>query len=94
MHNIIYTDHLKLRLRIRKIPFYYPETVYRDADYKFFDNLEKSEIAIKKLKYKGKLTNMMIAYEIYGKKVRIMTIHPVNDEQILNRINNRRWTKK
>lgn len=50
-------------------------------------------IAIKKLEYNKKLRNMMIAYEEKESKIEIITIHPITDEKIINRIMSRRWTK-
>lgn len=90
---ITYTNHLILRLNIRRIPLGYPEIIYRYPQQKFFDNIEGNFIAIKKLKYNGKLRNMMIAYETKDEKIEIITIHPINDEKIRNRILTKRWTK-
>ncbi|MBI4116275.1 hypothetical protein HY449_00860 [Candidatus Pacearchaeota archaeon] len=59
----------------------------------FFDKIERTHIAIKKLKYNDKLRNMMIAYEAYGERIEIVTIHPISDEKITNRLFNGRWIK-
>ena len=93
MVNIVYTEHLKLRLRVRKIPYEYPKIIYENPDQKFFDELEKTSVAIKKLKYNKKLRNMMIVYEVKDEKVEIVTIHPITDEKIINRTISGRWTK-
>lgn len=90
---ITYTDHLILRLNIRKIPREYPGIISRYPQQKFFDNIEGNYIAIKKLKYNGKLRNMMVAYDIKDGKIEIITIHPISDEKIRNRILTKRWTK-
>ncbi len=90
---IYYTYHLKLRLKIRKIPEEYPKIIYKNPDQKFFDNLENTNIAIKRLKYNKKLRNMMIAYDIKDNKVEIITIHPINDEKLINRTLSGRWTE-
>ena len=93
MVKVIYTDHLKLRLSVRKIPEDYPKIVYESPEQKFFDNVEETFIAIKKLEYNRKIRNMMIAYEEKEGKIEIVTIHPITDEKIINRIISRRWTK-
>jgi hypothetical protein len=93
MADIVYADHLELRLKIRKIPYEYPKVIYENPDQKFFDKIEKTSIAIKKLKYNKKLRNMMVAYEIKGEKVEIITIHPITDEKIINRAISERWIK-
>jgi len=94
MEDISYTDHLELRLKVRKLPHEYPKIIYENPDQKYFDEVEKTSIAIKKLEYNKKSRNMMIAYEIKGEKVEIITIHPITDEKIINRTISRRWTKK
>ena len=35
----------------------------------------------------------MIAYENIQETVRIITIHPITDEKIINRVISKRWTK-
>lgn len=92
--NIIYTDHLKLRLKVRKIPFHYPKIIYEDPEQLFFDNFESNKIAIKRLKYNKKLRNMMVAYEENNSDVMIITIHLISDDKIINRLMTGRWTKK
>lgn len=90
---IILTDHLKLRLKVRKIPREYPELIYNNAEQRYYDVLEKTVIAIKKLKYNNKIRNMMIAYDEKNNKVEIITIHPISEEKIVNRIIRGRWIK-
>jgi len=93
METINYTEHLNLRLKIRKIPENYPELIYNTPDQTFYDSLEDNFIAVKKLKYNTKLRNMMIAFEKEGKIINILTIHPITDEKIRNRMLNKRWIK-
>ena len=59
--NVIYTEHLKTRLNLRKIPEDYPKIILENPDEEFFDIFEKRNIAIKRLKYNKKLRKMMIA---------------------------------
>jgi len=49
MAKVEYTVHLKLRLKVRKIPEDYPQEIYESLEQRFFDNAEKTSIAIKKL---------------------------------------------
>ena len=93
MAEVVYTDHLKLRLKIRKIPEEYPKRIYENPEQKFFDNAEGNFIAIKRLEYNKKLRNMMIAYEEKEDKIEIVTVHPITDEKIINRVMSKRWTK-
>ena len=91
MKNIIYTDHLKLRLKVRKIPYDYPKKIFQNPERTFFDIIEGNRIAIKRLKYNKEIRNMMIAYEIKENQIEIVTIHPIREEKIANRIINNRW---
>ena len=93
MDKDVYTEHLKLRLRVRKIPEEYPEEIYKNPEQRFFDNWEMASIAIKKLIYNKKLRDMMIAYEEKEGKIEIITIHPITEEKIINRVMSKRWTK-
>ncbi|MBS3159111.1 hypothetical protein J4206_07545 [Candidatus Woesearchaeota archaeon] len=93
MVSIVYTDHLKLRLNIRKIPFGYPRKIYQKPELRYYDTIENTEIAIRKLYYNQKIRNMAIVYEKKGDNIEIITIHPISEEKLLNRIINRRWVK-
>jgi len=53
--------------------------------------LEKRVIAIKKLKYNKKVRNMMIVYEDKDDVVEIVTIHPISDDKVINRVASGRW---
>ena len=86
MKKIIYTQHLKMRLEIRKFPKYYPMMIYMDPEIMFLDMIEMSNIAIKSLIYNGKHRNILIAYEEDDDCVNILTIHPITDKKIKNRI--------
>jgi len=83
---IEYTNHLKFRIKIRNIPKEYPKVIYENPEQVFIDILEKRKVAIKKLKYNNKLRNIMIAYDEFNDKIEIVTIHPISDEQLINRL--------
>ena len=92
--NLIFTEHLKLRLKLRKIPEKYPKIIFENSEQHFFDVSEKRDIKIKRLKYNQKLRNMMIVYESKNDYIEIITIHPISDDQIINRIKTGRWLEK
>ena len=91
MLKVVYTLHLKFRLKVRRIPYEYPKLIFNSPESKFFDFLEARHIAIKRLKYNNRIRNMMIAYEDKGSFVEIVTIHPISDEKIINRVISGRW---
>ncbi len=93
MVTVLYTSHLELRLKIRKIPYDYPKIIFNQPEQKFFDTAEKTYISIKKLKYSKRERLMMIAYERKNNTVEIITIHPIKEEKIINRTISRRWIK-
>lgn len=94
MRRIVYTNHLKHRLRIRRIPDKYPRQIFHSPDQTFSDTLDRHSIAIKKLRYNRKDRNMMIAYTQKNSTVEIITIHPIAEEKIINRVICGRWTKQ
>ena len=94
MVEVIYTDHLETRLKLRNIPKDYPKEIFLDPEQEFYDNTEDTYISIKKLFYNGKIRNMMIAYQKKRTVFQIITIHPISDEKIINRVINSRWIRK
>ena len=93
MKKIINTDHLILRLKVRNIPDDYPQKIYLAPEQKYFDTVEKTHIYIKNLRYNNKIRHMMIACEETADVVRIITIHPMREESIINRVIRGRWVK-
>ena len=75
------------------MPFKYPRIIYEKPEQKYYDTTENNFILIKKLYYNKKVRNMMIAYEKTENGVNIITIHPITEEKIINRLMNRRWVK-
>jgi len=90
---IKYTEHLKRRLKFRNIPTNYPKEIYLNPEKRFYDITEDRNISIKKLRYNGKIRNMMIAYDLRPKHIEIVTIHPITDGKIDNRLSSKRWIK-
>jgi hypothetical protein len=93
MKVVKYTNHLKLKLKIRRFPKDYPSIIFQSPEQEYLDIVEKKRIAIKRLKYNKKIRNIMIAYEETNGEVEIITIHPISDEKILDRKLSGRWTK-
>lgn len=90
---IIYRPHLKRRLNERKIPYNYPKRIYIEAKQKFFDTETDHHIAFSNLQYAEKLKNITISYDIIGQNIEIVTIHPISDKEIENKIKSGRWVK-
>lgn len=90
---IILRPHLKIRLEQRKIPQNYPCKILTRPESKYFDNLTDHLIVVRKLKYNGKLRPMVVAYDIIGDEIQIITIYPITNQEINNRVQKKRWIK-
>lgn len=89
---IVLRPHLKIRLEQRKIPQNYPIEVVRSPEYKYFDTETNHFIAIKKLEYNGKL-RPIVSYDLKGGIIQVITIHPVSEQEIDNKVKRGRWIK-
>ena len=91
---IILRPHLKIRLEQRRIPQESPELIVKDPEKRFFDTETGREIAIKKLEYNEKIRSMVVVYDIIEGEIQIITIHPVSEQEIQNKLNRGRWIKR
>lgn len=90
---IVLKPHLKIRLKGRLIPSNYPNKIISQPDYQYFDTATHHLIVVKKLKYVGKLRSMVVVYDIIGEAIEVVTIYPTDEQEIKNRIKNKRWIK-
>lgn len=90
---IVYSEHLKRRLDIRRIPIELPEIIFNEYDEKYFDYETGNFVLIKKVEFLQKPRDMMIVYEEEHDKVEIITIHPLKRFQKENRIKTGRWKR-
>ena len=60
--NIIYSEHLRTKLNLRNIPQELPKIIYEQAREKYYDKMTKHNVALKEVKYKGRLREMAISY--------------------------------
>lgn len=93
MKRITYSPHLKFRLKLRKIPYLLPIEIYKTSKEQYFDTVTKNLVAVKKLVYKGKSREIMLAYTENSIEITLITIHPLKTEQKFNRIRSNRWQK-
>jgi hypothetical protein len=89
----VYSKHLIFRIRVRNIPYSLPKEIFTDYKERYFDNLTKKHIAVKRVVYKGKSREFMVAYEINISEIRLITNHPLKFHQKFNRIKSKRWRK-
>ena len=88
---VVYTDHLKLRLRARRIPERMPERIYREAKERYYNHATFRHIAVMPVIYHRR-RRKMIAYDEFPDHVEIVTIHPIEERQISERVLTGRWT--
>jgi len=93
MKKIVYSQHLILRLKLREIPYYLPKAIYQTSKEYYFDEETFKKVAIKEVKFKGKLKEMAVIYEEINGKINLITIHPLKKYQKISRIKSGRWQK-
>ena len=90
---IIYTDHLRLRMKLRKIPHDLPKQIYLNAKERYWDIMTGHHIAVMICEVNGKHREMAVSYDERHKIVELITIHPVRPSQKLSRVRTGRWRK-
>jgi hypothetical protein len=63
---ILYSNHIKNRLSLRKIPYSLPQKIYEQSGERYFDAQTGHRVAIMKVKLYNKIRDVMIAYIIEG----------------------------
>ena len=91
MKEICYAEHLELRIKLRDLPYSLPKIIYQTVRERYFDAETQKLIALKHVKYKGKVREFMVAYIEDEERALIITIHPLKEHQKLSRIKSDRW---
>jgi len=89
MTKIEYTNHLLNRIKLRKISKKIINKILKSPNFLLFDTLNQTKIAIKQVNN----INYMVAYVEDNKKLKVITIHPIKNSQIENRLQRKRWIK-
>jgi len=90
---ITYTTHIKNRLLLRKIDSELPKVIYEQSQDRYFDNETGHTIAVMRAELYNKDRDVMVAYEVEGDRVKLLTIHPLKEGQKEERVSSRRWRK-
>jgi hypothetical protein len=90
---IIYTPHLKFRLKIRNIPSHLPKKIFKEAKEHYYDNSTHHYVAVHKIRFINKPREVAVTYDKRGEIIEIITIHPLKIYQKIARINSGRWRK-
>jgi len=89
---IRYSDHLQLRMGLRKIARPLPRSIYRRAKEVYYDNRTGNLVAVARARYGGRLREMMVAFSETKDEVILITVHPLKPRQKSNRVASGRWT--
>ena len=65
--------------------------ILEGADEFYWDTLRNHAIVVKTLVYKGKQRKVLAAYDTIDDTYEVITIHPITDEQIRQRVISGRW---
>ena len=90
---IIYSPHLKFRLKVREIPRLLPKQIFQGSREHYFDNQTGKFIAASRVKYKGRMREMAVIYDRDYEEIILITTHPLKNLQKSHRIKARRWQK-
>jgi hypothetical protein len=90
---IIYSEHLKKRLELRKIGEDLPRRIFEQSDERYFDAATGHSIAIMVVELYEKNREVMLAYAIEENCAKLLTMHPLKEKQKEARISSKRWRK-
>lgn len=91
---IKFTVHLKTRLEQRGISTRIVKEIFEQKIENYWDNLRNHHIVIGIVNYQGKHRKLLAAYDRIEVEniAEVITIHPITDEQIKNRLASGRWS--
>ena len=90
---IIYSQHIENRLRLRQIEYELPKRIVEQAKENYYDNETGHRIATMKIEINNKIKEVMVAYTVEEETLKLLTIHPLKKGQKENRIKSGRWEK-
>jgi hypothetical protein len=89
--DIEYSEHIKNRIRIRKIDYDLPKKIFEQSESKYIDTETGHYIAVLDVNLYNKNRDVMIAYTLTENHVTLLTIHPLKEGQKAKRIDSGRW---
>ena len=91
--DIVYTAHLKFRLKVRNIPPPLPKRIFKEAKEHYYDRLTGHYVAVHKIEFEDKIREFALAYDKKEDVIEIITIHPLKAYQKISRVKSGRWQK-
>lgn len=71
--NIVYTAHLKFRLKVRNIPSPLPKKIFKEAKEHYRDSATGHYVAVHKLEFKNKMREFALTYDKKNNAIEIIT---------------------
>ena len=90
---IIYTAHLKFRLKVRGISSLLPKKIFEEAQKHYYDSSTGHYVAVHKIEFNDKVREFALTYDKREDVIEIITVHPIKAYQKISRINSGRWQK-
>lgn len=85
------SQHLKLRIKVRKINRQMPKRIVEESKELYFDQETKHFIAVKEETYAKKKRPMVAIFDKSDDSIEIITVYPTDKEEIAARIMKGRW---
>ena len=90
---IVYTDHLRFRMKLRGIPQGVPVEIWREAKERYYDRATGHSVAVMTCKIKERVREWALSYDEKEGIIRLITVPPIKELQKLARIKTERWQR-
>ena len=80
-----------VRLDLREVPYDLPKKIYRTSKERYLDQGTQTIVAIKRIRYKGRMREFALVYRETSAEALLITLHPLKQYQKLSRIKSKRW---
>ncbi len=90
---IVFSEHAETQILTRKISKAKVLDIYTSPDSYYYDVINSSTIAVKKIKYGENMKDITVAFIKDGNDVIIRTVHPSGKNEVRNRIREGRYAK-
>lgn len=89
-----FSEHFLMQAKKRRISKKLAEQIYLQAELEYFDTFTGHDVVVAKIKHLGKTKNIMLAYDIIGHEITLITTYPLRENEIENRVKRGRWIVK
>ena len=83
---IVLTDHLLSRLKLRKIPKSLALKTYNQKEGLLYDTVSQHFIGLSKHKLFSKMRLMVVAFDRLENRVKLVTLYPTTEKEVKSKI--------